>query len=295
MATWAIGDVHGCFRTLEALVDRLDLDIGRDRLWMVGDLVNRGPSSLQVLRWARAQDDEMGDRFQVVLGNHDLHLIARQLGIARARSGDTLEAALSATDGPDLVDWLRRRPFIHSARIGDTDFVLVHAGLLPGWSRRDALEAGERLQRQLQGPRAECLLRRENTGRHRAAASKAALSAMTRTRMLDSKQTPRAYNGPPEEAPEDLRPWFAVEPRGCPDHTVVCGHWAALGLHLRPNLIALDTGCVWGGRLSAIRLDDRRVVQEDVVDRLQAVAGVAGCSPTPNGASKPPKGRLRRS
>ena len=295
MATWVIGDVHGCFRTLEALIRRLELDVRRDRLWMVGDLVNRGPSSLEVLRWARAQDDEMGDRFQVVLGNHDLHLIARQLGISRARSGDTLEAALSATDGPDLVDWLRRRPFIHSARIGDTDFVLVHAGLLPGWSRKDALEAGERLQRQLQGPRAECLLRRENTGRHRAAASKAALSAMTRTRMLDSKQTPRAYNGPPEEAPEDLRPWFAVEPRGCPDHTVVCGHWAALGLHLRPNLIALDTGCVWGGRLSAIRLDDRRVVQEDVVDRLQAVAGVAGCSPTPNGASKPPKGRLRRS
>ena len=268
MATWAIGDVHGCFRTLEALVDRLDLDIGRDRLWMVGDLVNRGPSSLEVLRWARAQDDEMGDRFQVVLGNHDLHLIARQLGIARARSGDTLEAVLSAADGPDLVDWLRRRPFIHFGHSDDTDLVLVHAGLLPGWSRKDALEAGERLQRQLQGPRAECLLRRENTGRHRAAASKAALSAMTRTRMLDSKRAPHAYNGPLEEAPQHLSPWFAVGPRGCPDHTVVCGHWAGLGLHLRPNLIALDTGCVWGGRLTAVRLHDRRVVQEDVVDRL---------------------------
>ncbi len=295
MATWVIGDVHGCFRTLEALIRRLDLDVRRDRLWMVGDLVNRGPSSLEVLRWARAQDDEMGDRFQVVLGNHDLHLIARQLGISRARWGDTLEAVLSATDGPDLVDWLRRLPFIHFARIAATDFVLVHAGLLPGWSRKDALEAGERLQQQLQGPGAECLLRRENTDRHRAAASKAALSAMTRTRMLDSKRAPHAYNGPLEEAPRHLSPWFAVGPRGCPDHTVVCGHWAALGLHLRPDLIALDSGCVWGGQLTAIRLEDRHVVQEDVVDRLQAVAGVADCSPTPTGASKLPTGRRRRS
>ncbi len=295
MATWAIGDVHGCFRTLEALIDRLDFDRSRDHLWMVGDLVNRGPSSLEVLRWARAQDDEMGDRFQVVLGNHDLHLIARQLGISRARSGDTLEAVLSATDGPDLVDWLRRRPFIHFARIAATDFVLVHAGLLPGWSRKGALEAGERLQRQLQGPNAECLLRRENTGRHRAAVNKADLSTMTRTRMLDSKRAPHAYNGPLEEAPRHLSPWFTVGPRGCPDHTVVCGHWAALGLHLRPDLIALDTGCVWGGQLTAIRLEDRHIVQEDMVDRLQAVAGVADCSPTPTGASKLPTGRMRRS
>ena len=286
MATWAIGDVHGCFRTLEALVDRLDLDFGRDRLWIVGDLVNRGPASLQVLRWARALDDEMGDRFQVVLGNHDLHLIARALGIARERASDTLEDVLEAPDGADLVAWLRRRPFIHFARIGDTDFVLVHAGLRPGWSPKDALWAGERLQQQLPGPDAEWLLRREtdqgthsgrsagesrptgNSGGRRAAESRAALSALTRTRMLDSKQTPRAYNGPPEEAPKDLRPWFAVEPRGCPDHTVVCGHWAALGLYLRSNLIALDSGCVWGGRLTAIRLDDRRVVQENTVDRL---------------------------
>ena len=268
MATWAIGDVHGCFRTLEALIDRLDFDRSRDHLWMVGDLVNRGPSSLEVLRWARAQDDEMGDRFRVVLGNHDLHLIARQLGIARARSGDTLEAALSATDGPDLVDWLRHRPLIHIDRIGNTDFVLVHAGLLPGWSRKDAIEAGERLQRQLQGPGAECLLRRENTGRHRAAASKAALSAMTRTRMLDSKRAPHNYSGPPGEAPQHLRPWFAVGPRGCPGCTVVCGHWAALGLHLRPDLMALDSGCVWGGQLTAVRLEDRRVVQKGVVDQV---------------------------
>ena len=286
MATWAIGDVHGCFRTLEALIRRLDLDVRRDRLWMVGDLVNRGPGSLDVLRWARALDDEMGNRFQVVLGNHDLHLIARGLGIARARSDDTLEDVLNATDGPDLVDWLRHRPFVHIGQIGDADFVLVHAGLQPGWSPRDALAAGRSLEGELRGSNAVHLLRRQNpdepgsgTTKHEArrntspesdsqAVSRGALTTLTRMRMVDSEARPHRFNGPPEEAPEGLQPWFDVEPRGCPDHAVVCGHWAALGLHLRPHLIALDTGCVWGGRLSAVRLDDRRVVQERMADRL---------------------------
>ena len=286
MATWAIGDVHGCFRTLEALIDRIGLDQERDRLWMVGDLVNRGPRSLQVLRWARDRDRELGERFQIVLGNHDLHLIARGLGVATPRAGDTLDQVLEAPDGRDLIDWLRQRPFIHFGRIGGSDFVLVHAGLLPGWSAQDALQAGKRLQRQLQGPDATHLLRRRSKDEcsrdeaapearkkpspawNSAAASRVALAAFTRMRMLDSNARPHAYNGPPEQAPKRLRPWFEVEPRGCPGHTVVCGHWAALGLRLVTVLVALDTGCVWGGRLTAVRLDDRRITQEKVVDRL---------------------------
>ncbi len=258
MATWAVGDVHGCFRTLEALIGRLDVDTSRDRIWMVGDLVNRGPRSLQVLRWAHALSDEMGDRFQVVLGNHDLHLVARGLGVAGARRGDTLEEILEAPDAPDLIGWLRRRPFIHFERIGGDDFVLVHAGLLPGWSPKAAHDTGKRLQRQLQGRDATRLLRSRAV----------ALAAFTRMRMLDSAARPHDYNGPLEQAPKRLRPWFEVEPRGCPGHTVVCGHWAALGLQLRTDLVALDTGCVWGGRLTAVRLDDRRVAQKKVVDQL---------------------------
>ena len=290
MATWAIGDVHGCFRTLEALIDRIGLDVRKDRLWMVGDLVNRGPGSLQVLRWARARANEMGDRFQVVLGNHDLHLIARHLGIGRERPRDTLEDVLSATDRADLVGWLRLGPFIHFERIEGADYVMVHAGLRPGWSPEGALGAAEHLQQQLQGPGPERLLRHErqhkdhsarsgddssrntNSVSRQGADSAAALSALTRTRMLDSKRAPHSYNGPPDGAPRGLRAWFDIEPRGCPDHTVICGHWAALGLQLRPTLIALDTGCVWGGRLTAVRLGDRRVVQQDRVDRFQEPA-----------------------
>ena len=259
MATWAIGDVHGCFRTLEALIRRLDLDVRRDRLWMVGDLVNRGPNSLEVLRWARAMNDEIGDRFQAVLGNHDLHLIARGLGVAEPRPRDTLEEVLEAPDGPELIEWLRRRSFVHFERIKDTDFVLVHAGLRPGWTPKQAAEAGERLATQLQGPEAAHLLR------HRYNAT---LTTFTSMRMLDSKTRPDGYSGSPEEAPTGLAPWFAVDPRACPGHTVVCGHWAALGLRLWEHLIALDSGCVWSGKLTAVRLDDRRVAQKKVVDRL---------------------------
>ncbi len=277
MATWAIGDVHGCYRTLQALLGRMDLDVRRDRLWMVGDLVNRGPRSLKVLRWAQELDKEMGDRFQVVLGNHDLHLIARHLGIAEARPRDTLDGILDAPEGPDLVEWLRRRPFVHFERVGDCDYVLVHAGLVPGWSAADALAASQRLGRLLRGRDAQLLLRRgSDPGQRRCrptpppmpsagdpgARNRAALAAFTRTRMLDSELRPHEWSGPPEDAPSGLKPWYRVRPRSCPEHTIVCGHWAALGLRLEHDLIALDSGCAWGGPLTAIRLDDRRVVQE---------------------------------
>ncbi len=279
MATWAIGDVHGCFRTLEALIDRIDLDQRRDRLWMVGDLVNRGPLSLQALRWARALDDEMSDRFQVVLGNHDLHLIARGLGIAAARPRDTLDQVLMAPDRAELIEWLRRRPFVYSGQIESSQFALVHAGLPTGWSPKDVHEAGKRLERQLQSSEVSSLLGHDRSGRDESGGAapqsrnRAALTAFTRMRMLDSNARPHDYSGPPQEAPAGLRPWFEVEPRACPAQTVVCGHWAALGYRQAKDLIALDTGCVWSGKLTAVRLEDRRAVQEKMSDRLtQAVS-----------------------
>lgn len=253
MATWAIGDVHGCYRTLRALLGRMDLDVRRDRLWMVGDLVNRGPRSLKVLRWACELNKEMGDRFQVVLGNHDLHLIARHLGVVGERPRDTLKKVLEATDAPELIDWLRRRPFVHFEQIADRDYVLVHAGLRPGWAPEAVIKAAGRLERKLQGPKATRLLQRRN---------KKSLVTFTRMRMLDRKGQTHDYSGPPKDAPTGLKPWFRAAPRSCPEHTIVCGHWAALGLRLEPGFIALDTGCVWGGRLTAVRLDDRRIVHE---------------------------------
>lgn len=258
MATWAIGDVHGCFRTLQALLGRMDLDVRRDRLWMVGDLVNRGPRSLKVLRWAYELDKEIGERFQVVLGNHDLHLIARYLGAADARPRDTLKKVLKAADAPELIDWLRRRPFVHLERIAGRDYVLVHAGLRPGWSPEDVIEKAKRLERRLRGPKAARLLQRRN---------RKPLVAFTRMRMLDRKGRTHDYSGSLKDAPSKLGPWFRAVPRSCPERTIVCGHWAALGLRLEPDLIALDTGCVWGGRLTAVRLEDRRVVQEARSDR----------------------------
>jgi len=260
VATWAIGDVHGCFRTLESLLGRVDLDVRRDRLWMVGDLVNRGPSSLQTLRWARALEGEMGDRFQVVLGNHDLHLIARHLGVAGERPRDTLTEVLEAADAPELVDWLRRRPFVHFERLAGCDYVLVHAGLRSGWAPEAAIKAARRLERKLRGPKATRLLQRRN---------KKSLVAFTRMRMLDRKGRTHDYSGAPKSAPSGLKPWFRVVPRSCPERTIVCGHWAALGLRLESDFIALDTGCVWGGPLTAVRLDDRRVVQEVQSDSQQ--------------------------
>ncbi len=263
MATWAIGDIHGCFRTLQAVLERIDLDAETDRIWLVGDLVNRGPGSLEVLRWARTLNRQMGDRFQAVLGNHDLRLIARHLGAARGRPRDTLSKVLEASDAPQLIDWLRRRPFVHFESLAGRDHVLVHAGLRPGWSPEDTLAEAGKLERKLRGPKASRLLRR------RASRS---LTAFTRARMFDRKGRPHDYNGPPEHAPRGLRPWFDLEPRGCPDHTAVVGHWAALGLRLQPDLMALDTGCAWGGKLTAARLDeDHQVIREDLVDRIPGI------------------------
>jgi len=279
VATWAIGDVHGCFRTLTALIGRMEFDVRRDRLWMVGDLVNRGPSSLETLRWARALDAEMGHRFQVVLGNHDLHLIGRHLGIGEAGPRDTLEDVLEAADGPDLVEWLRQRPFIHFEAVEGRDYILVHAGLLPGWSAQDALKAARQLERQLRGPKATRLLRRRD---------KKSLVALTRMRMLDEKGTADNYSGAPERAPRGLRPWFEIEPRGCPGRTAVAGHWAALGLRLRPDLIALDSGCVWGGPLTAVRLDDSLVVQEPFGDRASSSRDATGNRPKEGGLPPTP-------
>ena len=255
---------------------------------MVGDLVNRGPRSLEVLRWARAMDRDLGDRFRVVLGNHDLHLIARHLGVTEARPRDTLEEVLRADDGGDLVEWLRRRPFVHCERVAGRDYVLVHAGLPPGWSAKRTLESGERLERLLRGPHARRLLRRGSHGEDRrpsvrkgaapgeagpGARDRAALAAFTRMRMLDAESAPHDFNGPPEDAPAGLEPWFRAVPRACAGRTVVCGHWAALGLRLEPDLVALDTGCVWGDTLTAVRLGaERRVLRLKVVDRLRAGA-----------------------
>jgi bis(5'-nucleosyl)-tetraphosphatase (symmetrical) len=263
MATYAIGDIHGCFDPLQRLLCRIAFDPRQDRLWLVGDLVNRGPRSLEVLRWAA----EQGDRIVAVLGNHDLHLLARAAGVAEAKKRDTLEAVLAAPDRDDLLAWLRARPLIH--RDGET--LLVHAGLYPDWGPKLAERLAREVEERLRGEGAAKLLaavgqrtaerwKESLSGQERA---RAALAGFARLRTVDDQGRMCAgFSGPPDQAPKGCRAWFSVDGRKSAGLTVIFGHWAALGLRIANGIAAIDTGCVWGHALTAVRLDDWRVFQE---------------------------------
>jgi bis(5'-nucleosyl)-tetraphosphatase (symmetrical) len=266
VALYAVGDVQGCFRTLERLLGRIRFDPSADRLWMAGDLVNRGPRSLEVLRLARSLDKAL----VCVLGNHDLHLLGRARGARPARRGDTLDAVLGAPDRDELVDWLARRPMLHR----EGEHLLVHAGLQPAWTPEGAERVAREIEERLRGPGADALLaglsRRGLPGWRAARRDEKDVLALQTFTLLrtcgDDGRLCREFSGPPAQAPPGCRPWFAVPGRLSEGAVVVCGHWSALGLRLETNLIALDTGCVWGGPLSAVRLDDRAVFQESFAD-----------------------------
>jgi len=263
MAIFAIGDVHGCYRELRRLLDVLPIDLAKDRLWMVGDLVNRGPDSVEVLRWARKMAKRMGGRFRVVLGNHDLHLMAVAEGVSRERRGDTLRGVLTAKDRDKLLDWLWGLPLIYRRK----DYLLVHAGLWPDWTAESAQAEARRVEgvlRKRKG-KARKLLDRSldlvDQGGEVARLDRA-LAGLTRLRTCTHKGKPCVHTGPPVSAPKGCMPWFEVQARRTRDVTVVCGHWAALGLRIQPGLFALDTGCAWGGALTAVRLADGAVFSQ---------------------------------
>lgn len=271
MATYVIGDIHGRFETLQALLSQLPLRTGEDHLWLTGDLVNRGPASLEVLRWARRWHQRWGERMVVVLGNHDVHLLSLHFELRPIKTKDRdLVPILEAKDRQRLLQWLLWRPLLH--RRGDT--VLVHAGLLPRWTPRRA----ERLARST-----EKLLRR---GEHTAAllGSKAkvdkeirearrVLDVMTRVRTLRGNGKLDPFSGPPHEAPEGCVPWFSHPRRRPTASEIVFGHWAALGLHQEAGTYCLDSGCAWGGQLSALRLEDHAVFQQDVLEPAPSPGG----------------------
>jgi bis(5'-nucleosyl)-tetraphosphatase (symmetrical) len=271
MATWAIGDIHGCWLTLQRLLESIRWDPARDSLWFVGDLVNRGPSSLEVLRWAR----EHSGRLTVVLGNHDLHLLARAAGAAKARKEDTLDEILEAPDHEELLGWLRSRPLIH--RFGP--YVMVHAGLAPDWNIELTTGLAEEAAARIAGPYGDDTIRMLYTGRKTAwnvdaggdEQLAAAVAIFTRMRMIDSEGRARLdYAGPPGVAPEGWTPWYtrsAVRNQG---YRLLFGHWAQFGFYRAHDAVCLDSGCVYGGRLTALCLNDRRVVQEAVIDATVA-------------------------
>jgi bis(5'-nucleosyl)-tetraphosphatase (symmetrical) len=263
LATYAIGDIQGCFRTFERLLARFGFNRRRDRLWVVGDLVNRGPRSLEVLRWMREHDDCA----TVVLGNHDLHLLARAAGIRKQKRLDTLDQVLAAPDARALLDWLRCQALLH--REGNR--VLVHAGLLPSWTVAEAARYAKEV---------ETALRADNYVEHLAAMYekgtprwtrtlsggprlRAITAVLTRIRTCTPDGVPDyGYAGPVEQAPAGLIPWFRIPGRKSATHTIIFGHWAALGLHLEKGIVATDSACVWGEQLSAVRLSDGATFSE---------------------------------
>jgi bis(5'-nucleosyl)-tetraphosphatase (symmetrical) len=257
MATYAIGDVQGCFDELQQLLAKADFQ-KQDRAWFVGDLVNRGPKSLEVLRFVR----ELGHRAVVVLGNHDLHLVAQHEGLERPRKDDTFHDVFAAPDRGELVDWLRTRPMMHA----EGGCAMVHAGLLPQWSIAKAVELGKEVEQALAAANYREFL-------HNMYGSKPdrwddALTGWDRLRVIVNAMTRMRFctrdgrmqlHGKGAEPPAGYLAWF--ETRSPESDTIVCGHWSQLGLKLAPRLAALDSGCVWGGALSALRLEDRALYQ----------------------------------
>lgn len=268
MATYVIGDVQGCFDELEQLLREAGFS-GQDRLWFVGDLVNRGPKSLEVLRFVKS----LGSRAVTVLGNHDLHLIAAHEGLERAKGDDTFGDVLAASDRAELVGWLRARPLMHV----EGNHAIVHAGLLPQWGRARARELAAEVEGALvAGNYREFFAHMYGSQPDRWSDRlggwdrlRVIVNAMTRMRFCtsDGKMEFRAKG---RDAPAGFRPWYETRPpeRGL----LVCGHWSALGLKLTPQVALLDSGCVWGGSLTALRLEDRRVWQTKC-RRYQAAGG----------------------
>lgn len=258
MTLYAIGDIQGCAAPLDALLAAIDFDPARDRLWLVGDLVNRGPDSLAVLRRVMA----LGDAVTTVLGNHDLHLLAAAVCIRRPNPRDTLRPVLEAPDCDELLDWLRRRPLLHHDQ--SSGRVLVHAGIPPCWTIAEAKGAASDVEAELASPDwrdalAEMYGNEPNVWSPRLRRSERlryTINALTRMRFvtLDGRLD-LEHSGPPGSQPPELIAWFDVPNRSARDLHVVCGHWSALGVLRRPDITALDSGCVWGRALTAVPLD----------------------------------------
>lgn len=257
---WVIGDVQGCAHSLEQLLVQPALQQPQAQFIFVGDLVNRGPDSLGVLRQIMA----LGSRAQTVLGNHDIHLLGVAAGIRKQNASDTIDAVLHAPDASQLIDWLRHQPLaIHQA-----GHLIVHAGLDPAWTLHTVLQLAKEVEHTLQAFKWQQHINdlfgnqpnfwsADLVGMAR---QRYTVNALTRLRYFDAEgHIHHKYKGAPD-ASTKLTPWFAMPNRHI-ELPVVFGHWSTLGLHLQPDAIGIDTGCLWGGKLTAIRLNDRKVVQ----------------------------------
>lgn len=259
MAQYAIGDLQGCYDPFRRLLDKIAFDPDNDLLWITGDLVNRGPKSRKTLRYVRS----LGEAAITVLGNHDLHLIALANDIRQAGSNyGSLEKILMKDDCGELIDWLRFRPLAHYS--ADLNTLMVHAGLPPQWSVDDALGCAAELEKTLRSDSYGDFLEEMYGDNPRKWSDRLSgnqrrrciVNSLTRIRMIrKGGALDFSHKGPPDDAAKGLIPWFAVENAKWRGTRIVCGHWSALGLIVNDDLIAVDTGCVWGRQLTAVRLD----------------------------------------
>ncbi|MDR7295435.1 bis(5'-nucleosyl)-tetraphosphatase (symmetrical) [Pelomonas aquatica] len=269
---YLIGDLQGCCDALERLLQRLDFSPSRDRLWLLGDLVNRGPESLATLR--RLQG--LGSAATCLLGNHDLHLLAVAHGARRVHRSDTLAPVLHAADRDALLDWLRHQRLA----VFETGWLMVHAGVVPQWSRDDTLAAAAEVEAVLRGPALSDFLHvmygnepvRWSPDLAGVERLRFTVNVLTRLRFCaaDGTMDFKTKDGA-RAAPEGLMPWFDAPGRRTADTPIAFGHWSTLGLLDQPMLLGLDTGCIWGGQLTAARVDgNRREIIQVQCEQAQA-------------------------
>ena len=262
MAVYAIGDLQGCYDPFRRLLDEIRFEPSKDTLWLAGDLDNRGPKSLKTLRFVR----ELGDSVVTVLGNHDLHLLALEAGVLRfGKRFGTLTKLLAAPDAADLCDWLRHRPLAHYD--SNLDTLLVHAGTYPSWTVRKTLACAAEVEAVLQSNDYATLLGKmygnepslwsgSLTGYKRL---RFIINCLTRMRVLTrAGHLELSFSGTPWTARKNLSPWYAAPKTAWGYTRIVFGHWSALGLVVLPHLVSVDSGCVWGRQLTAVRLDKKR-------------------------------------
>lgn len=263
-----IGDVHGCLPTLEKLLLKIDPQVP---LIFIGDIINRGPNSLETIRLIRS----FGKRAKVILGNHDMHLLATAAGAGKANRRDTIDEILRAPDCDEIIDWLRHQHLIYHWK----DYSFVHAAIDPAWDMKLADQLADEVQQTLRSKHWKQALQ-EMYGKDLwepqlkgAARLRAILNGFTRIRFVTEDGTPD-YKAKvaPGQTPPHLMPWFHCPVRKTQNDNIVFGHWSTLGLVLEPHVIAIDTGCVWGGALTAVELPSRKILQEKAPQYLDPLA-----------------------
>jgi bis(5'-nucleosyl)-tetraphosphatase (symmetrical) len=257
MSTYAIGDIQGCYDEFQKLLELIQFDPSQDSLWLAGDLVNRGPKSLETLRLVKS----LGNSAITVLGNHDMHLIATAVSAGKTGKKDTLHAILKAPDCDELIDWLRHQALFHH----DEQFCMLHAGIPPQWNLEQTIEMARMVEHEMQGPDYRRFfhamygnkpnLWNEKLGKTERL--RFAVNCFTRLRFCTiDGALDFAHKGPPGTQPAELIPWFAVPNRKSRNMRIIFGHWSTLGFYEGDNCISIDTGCLWGGKLTALRLTD---------------------------------------